>query len=68
MESTRNSAKSMPGVPPGYTLCRDVDGSSFAVPQFLVPAAHSAFDTFRGKKELDNKDIPEVCIYPILLL
>ena len=62
MESTEYNAKDIQGVPQGYTLCQDDEGSSFAVPQFLVPAGHTSFDAFRRKSILENNIIPKVFI------
>lgn len=47
-------------LPPGYIFYEDEEGSSFAVPQFLVPAAHSSFDAFRVKNSLESEIIQEV--------
>ena len=61
MDPTPNISTSKQDFPPqGYTLLQSADGSAFAVPQYLVPVTHSAFDGFRGKILLQSKDLPEV--------
>ena len=62
MESKKKIPDDIQGVPPGYTLCQDDGGSCFVVPQFLVPAGHTCFDTYRGKTSLENDIIPEVFV------
>ena len=61
MDSSRDTVERQ-AVPPGYTLCKNDDGSTFAVPQFLVPAAHSSFDAFQVKNSLENEFMTEVCL------
>jgi hypothetical protein len=47
-------------LPPGYVLDQAADRTFFAVPGFMVPATHVAFEAYRGKN-LIKKDIhPEV--------
>jgi hypothetical protein len=54
MEQTKNN------LPAGYVRCVDSDGLSFAVPQFLVPAAHTSFDAFRQIGSVNNQIHHEV--------
>lgn len=54
--------------PPGYTLVQDGNGSIFAVPHFLVQATHTAFDGFKGIRELEKGDIPEVRVLLSLII
>lgn len=63
MERETDISKSAHAVPPGYTLCHDSEGSPFAVPQFLVPAAHTSFDAFRLKNSLEFEVTPEVSVF-----
>ena len=63
MERQTDIPKSAHSVPPGYTLCHDSEGSPFAVPQFLVPAAHTSFDAFRLKNSLEFDMTPEVWVF-----
>ena len=44
-------------LPPGYILQEASDGSKFAVPRFLLPAARSAFDAHNKKKLLNIDDM-----------
>lgn len=44
-------------VPPGYSLQEASDGSKFAVPRFLLPAARLAFDSQNIKNSLHIDDI-----------
>lgn len=46
--------------PSGYTMSHSTDGTAFAVPQFLVPATHSAFDGFQNVNSVGNNDLPKV--------
>jgi hypothetical protein len=36
-------------LPPGFILQEASDGTKFAVPRFLLPAAHSAFEAHKKK-------------------
>lgn len=62
MESTKNT------LPAGYIRCVDSVGLSFAVPQYLVPAAHTSFDAFRQKGSVNNQILHEVRNYHRFLL
>jgi hypothetical protein len=44
-------------LPPGFSLQEASDGSKFAVPRFLLPAAQSAFDAHNMKNSLNIDDI-----------
>lgn len=61
MDATASTSKIQDAnLPPGYVLDQAADGTSFAVPAYLVPATHAAFEAYRGKK-LIKKDVhPEV--------
>jgi hypothetical protein len=55
-------------LPPGYVLDQAADGTLFAVPAFLVPATHVAFEAYR-RKDLNKKDArPEVSDTFVLIL
>lgn len=50
-------------LPPGYCLQEAPDGSKFAVPRFLLPAARSAVDVYNMKNilhtdEIESKVVP----------
>jgi hypothetical protein len=51
VQSTSASKIQEENLPPGYVLEQAADGTFFAVPQFLVPATHVAFDAYQKKKQ-----------------
>lgn len=61
MDATTSTLENQePNLPPGYVLEQAADGTFFAVPQFLVPATHVAFDAYQRKKLIEKNYRPEV--------
>lgn len=51
MEKNTATTSSTPELPPGYVIHHAPNGTSFAVPRFLLSAAQTAIDT----EEIKNK-------------
>jgi hypothetical protein len=66
MDNLGKTPKSIDYIPPpGFTIIQGSDDSTFAVPQFLVPATHTAFEAFRGINSLEIVENQKVLFFSI---
>ena len=52
MEKNTATTSSTPALPPGYIIHHAPNGTSFAVPQFFLPAAEIAIETEAMKNKI----------------